>query len=136
MLVVPYLKVLPMGWSWALHLCQQVLTHAIATAGFEESQIIGDKRAGVRLSKPSMTAVAGYVDNLGATGSSKHQAMKAGRRYVGGGLRRLVAVLSGWGLTVHEVEEAQLSGDFVGLHFDGSSGHVSVPHLEATLCHC
>ncbi|CAE7422123.1 unnamed protein product [Symbiodinium natans] len=42
------------------------------------------------------------------------------------GLRRISDVLRGWGLTVHELEEAKHSGDFVGLHFNGLGGFVSI----------
>ena len=93
--VVPYLRVLPMGWSWALHLCQQVLMHAIDVAGFSPRQIIGDKRAAVQLSARRDTAVAGYVDNFGVFGSDKET--------VDQGLAGIITVLRGWGLTVHEV---------------------------------
>ena len=116
--LTPFLKVLPMGWSWALHLCQQVLTHAIQTSGFDQSQIIGDKRSAVRLSSVQSTAVAGYVDNYGVFGSDQHS--------VNQGLRRISDTLRAWGLTVHEIEEAQPSADFVGLHFDGTGGYVSI----------
>ena len=39
-LLVPCLKVLPMGWSWSLHLCQAVLCNAIRRAGFSDNQLI------------------------------------------------------------------------------------------------
>ena len=41
--VVPYLTVLPMGWSWALHLCQNVLDGAIRDTGFKDDAIISDR---------------------------------------------------------------------------------------------
>ena len=116
--LVPHLRVLPMGWSWALHLCQQVLMHAIDVAGFEQRHIIGDKRSAVQLRALQDTAVAGYVDNFGVFGCDKQT--------VDQGLGRIIKVLRGWGLTVHEIEEAQLSADFVGLHFNGAEGYVSI----------
>lgn len=62
--------------------------------------------------------VAGYVDNFGVFGSSK--------QHVDQGLRRISETLRGRGLTVHEDEEASLTGDFVSLHFNGATGYVSI----------
>ena len=116
--LLPYLTVLPMGWSWALHICQMVLMNGIRVAGFDEQSIIGHQRSSVILRDRSDVAVAGYVDNFGLFGCDR-TAVDSGRRAIAGTLR-------GWGLTVHEEEEAQSSGDFVGLHFDGVKGHVAV----------
>ena len=69
--VVPFLKVLLMRWSWALHVCHRVLTHAIETAGFGAEQVIGDKGASVRLASDKPLAVAGYLDNFGVFGSDR-----------------------------------------------------------------
>ena len=107
--ILPYLTVLPMGWSWALHLCQTVLMHGIRSAGFPEYCIIGDKRLPVHVQGSTGVGVAGYVDNFGVFGSSK--------QHVDQGLRRM---------TVHEEEEASLTGDFVGLHFNVATGYVSI----------
>ncbi|CAE7247208.1 unnamed protein product [Symbiodinium sp. CCMP2592] len=117
-LIVPYLKVLPMGWNWALHICQQVLLNAIDHAGFDGSQIVGDKRGAVEVRHDTDLAVAGYVDNFGVFGVNADS--------VNSGLRRICDILRGWGLTVHEVEVAQQQCDFVGLHFDGQTGFVSI----------
>ena len=42
------------------------------------------------------------------------------------GLQKIILVLRGWGLTVHEIEPASLQADFVGLSFDGTQGTVAV----------
>ena len=81
-------------------------------------QIIGDKRAGVRLDRDGDTAVAGYVDNFGVIGTSASR--------VNSGLKRIAERLRALGLTVHKEEEAKHVGQFVGLHFDGVSGIVSI----------
>ena len=116
--ILPYLTILPMGWSWALHFCQMVLMHAIKSAGFEERQIVGDKRAGVRIDKGLDIAVAGYVDNFGVFGVDPDA--------VNSGLARISERLRGLGLTVHEEEPARPTGQFVGLHFNGESGFISI----------
>ena len=112
--VLPCLTVLPMGWSWALHLCQMVLMHGIKCADIPEDCIIGDKRLPVHVQDSEQIAVAGYVDNCGVFGSNKER--------VDQGLRKISETLRGWGLTVHEEEEASHTGDFVGLHFNGTTG--------------
>ena len=66
---LPYLTILPMGWSWALHFCQMVLNNAIQQAGFVGRQVFGDKRSGVQLNGDDDIAVAGYVDNFGVFGT-------------------------------------------------------------------
>eukprot|EP00435_Cladocopium_sp_Y103_P042198 s2255_g11.t1 len=110
--VLPYLTVLPMGWTWALHLCQLVIMNAISAAGISDSQIIGHKRGAVRLHDPDSIAVAGYVDNFGIFGCNP-STVDQGRMRIAEQLRR-------WGLSVHEEEQAQLKGEFVGLFFNGA----------------
>ena len=92
--VIPFITVLPMGWSWALHLCQSVLLHAISVSGFKSKQIIGDKRESVTLKEFDDLAVAAYVDNFGVFGSSS--------KAVDAGLDKIIQTLRAWGLQVHE----------------------------------
>ena len=116
--VVPYLTVLPMGWAWALHFCQGVLTNAISSCGFGVNQMISDKTNPVHLGSHDDLAVAGYVDNFAVIGCNPNR-VNSGLTKIGNHLRAL-------GLTVHEEADAELSADFVGLHFDGSTGFVSI----------
>ena len=92
--------------------------HAISVAGTPDDKIIGDKRGGVRLQSTDDIAVAGYVDNFGVLGCNPCK--------VNAELEKVSRVLRDWGLTVHEVEEVRRDDDFVGLHFDGRSGFVSI----------
>ncbi|CAL1150767.1 unnamed protein product [Cladocopium goreaui] len=117
-ILLPYITVLPMGWSWALHFCQTALEYGILKAGFCRKQFIGDKREAVVLKQTDDLAVAAYVDNFGVFG--------ANRQAVDEGLQKIILVLRGWGLTVHEIEPASLQADFVGLSFDGTQGTVAV----------
>lgn len=105
-IVLPYVTVLPVGWSWALHLCQSVLEYAITCSGFTPKQFIGDKRDAVVMNDKGSTAVAAYVDNFGVLG--------ADRQVVDEGLQKIIATLRGWGLLVHEIEPASQRADFVG----------------------
>lgn len=116
--VTPYLTVLPMGWAWALHLCQSVLMQAIEDAGFGGSQVISDKGHPVQLHSHCDVACGGYVDNFIVIGCD--------RFLVDAGLRRIGDQLRGRGLTVHEEECATSKIDFVGLSFDGERGTISI----------
>jgi len=107
-LITPCLAVLPMGWSWALHICQAVLRAAIAEAGFSTDQVVEDGRPGVRLGTATATAVAGYVDNF-VVASRDAQASRQGRDAI-------AAVLTKHGLVVHDLDEPTSDGArFVGL---------------------
>ena len=107
-MITPCLAVLPMGWNWALHICQAVLRSAIAEAGFRPEQLVEDGRPGVLLEQETDTAVAGYVDNL-AVFSRSSPAARQGRDAI-------ASVLTRHGLVVHELDEPSTDGPrFVGL---------------------
>ena len=107
-LITPCLAVLPMGWSWALHICQAMLRSAIAEAGFRDEQVVVDGRPGVLLRQEEDTAVAGYVDNFTVASRSP----VAARR----GRDAIASVLTRHRLVVHELEEPSSDGPrFVGL---------------------
>ena len=114
----PYLTVLPMGWSWALHLCQSVMNHAIVESGVPPHRIISDKGQPVKLSNPGDIACGGYVDNFLVVGCDQ-SAVDAGLAAIAGRLR-------GLRLTVHEEVGATHNTSFVGLNFDGIKGTVSL----------
>ena len=69
--ILPCLTVLPMGWSWALHLCQLVTAEALLGAGIPESMCVKEGRAGVRLRDVDDVAGAAYVDNYAVLGGSQ-----------------------------------------------------------------
>lgn len=114
----PYLTVLPMGWSWALHLCQSVMNHAIEESGVPSHRIISDKGQPVKLSNISDIACGGYVDNFLVVGCDQ-SAVDAGLAAIAGRLR-------GLGLTVHEEVGATHETSFVGLSFNGIKGTVGL----------
>eukprot|EP00435_Cladocopium_sp_Y103_P050327 s239_g15.t1 len=116
--LTPSLCVLPMGWSWALHLCQCVMSHAILSAGIDPQHVISDKGAAVQLQSLSDIACGGYVDNFIVLGCDQES--------VNAGLVSISEQLRGWGLTVHEEEKPSTNITFVGLTFDGEKGWVSI----------
>ena len=116
--VTPYLTVLPMGWSWALHVCQLVMNHSICTSGIDHLQLISDKGKPVHLAQGCDVVCAGYVDNYAVIGTCEDT--------VNAGLRKIGETLRGFGLTVHEECEAAHEGEFVGLSFNGIKGKVRI----------
>jgi hypothetical protein len=64
----PYLAVLPMGWSWALHICQSVV-EAAAPSIVGEKRLIQHRRPGVVVEAPArevgqMPGLSGDLDDL------------------------------------------------------------------------
>ena len=62
--LLPCLTVLPMGWSWAMHLCQGVLRHSIFQAGLSREFLVEDGQAGVHLETSEQVGCAAYVDKF------------------------------------------------------------------------
>ena len=61
-LVVPALQVLPMGWSWSLHIAQRVHEGRLSAAGADPSLFIQDKKPATSLSHSKIHSAV-YVDN-------------------------------------------------------------------------
>ena len=57
-LLIPYLCVLPMGFSWALHFCQLSLENAVSKIKNHNIQHISDKRKPVSLTEITDASVA------------------------------------------------------------------------------
>ena len=117
-LVMPELQVLPMGWSWALHLCQCYLVSAIHGVGVSEGSVITDGRDGVLLGSPSDVGVAAYVDNYCVVGQDAS------------GVDRLCdqisAALTRRGLVVHDLERSSGQAVFTGFDIDGERQRLRV----------
>ncbi|CAK0804096.1 unnamed protein product, partial [Prorocentrum cordatum] len=101
------LVVLPMGFSWALHMCQLALRAGIERAGVPRQLVIEDGLPGVVIRPEGQAAVAGYVDNYVAVSSVEAEAGRA--------LASVTAELEGVGLRVHTPEQAADSCSFLGM---------------------
>ncbi|CAK0798040.1 unnamed protein product, partial [Prorocentrum cordatum] len=100
--------VLPMGFSWALHLCQTVLEASLGRAGPPQSDLILDGHCGCQLTSDlDSVAGAGYVDNYFVLGGSP--------KTVSERLQAVTDDLTRHGLTVHELEAPSQDRDFLGL---------------------
>ena len=101
------LRVLPMGFSWALHLCQGVLRRGLSLGGFPPSSLIEDGQPGRQVRHGEPPVAAGYVDNffvLGTEASSTDSHCDCVRFQ----LEKL-------GLVVHDREPASHDAEFLGL---------------------
>ncbi|CAK0845134.1 unnamed protein product, partial [Prorocentrum cordatum] len=106
-LLLPQVVALPMGFSWALHLCQTVLEASLGRAGFPQSDLILDGRCGCQLTSDlDSVAGAGYVDNYFVLGGSP--------KVVSERLQAIADDLTRHGLTVHELEPPSQDRDFLG----------------------
>ena len=104
---VPGVRVLPMGWSWSLHLAQKMHEHRPLHAGIPRDSMVFDRQPCSTLGAVS-DACAAYVDNFVCISSS---AMRANDAW-----SRIKESLVSNNLPVHEVEEASPEMDFFGLH--------------------
>eukprot|EP00971_Amphidinium_carterae_P288077 5718871-Amphidinium_carterae.1 len=93
--ILPHLRVLPMGWSWSLHLCQNIVA-GLMQKHFPPCRMIGDKREAVVLSRETKLCGASYVDNLAVFGLSRED--------VDNKMDEIISTFSGKKLLIHEVE--------------------------------
>ncbi|CAK0840106.1 unnamed protein product, partial [Prorocentrum cordatum] len=116
--VQPLVTVVPMGWSWALHLCQSALTRALSDVGFGRDYMILDGGCPRPLVAEKDAVCAGYVDNFCVVSKCAETAAS---------LARAVAdLLTARGLPVLEFSPAVSKGVFTGLEIDGASGIIRV----------
>lgn len=116
-LLRPALRVLPMGWTWALHVCQSVV-EGIAAQALGHDALIRDKEQARLLAGRARTAAspdgqassllcATYVDNACVMATSPERATE--------GLQKVVMALRARGLPVHEIHEPAEKQEFIGL---------------------
>ncbi len=108
--VFPRLAVVPMGWSWALYICQSIHETIAGQAGLSDEMRIRDKRS------PPQGEVCHteYVDNLIVMGT---QAEKVRSAY-----DVAVKALKDAGLQVHEEEVNEQGAEILGWEL-GRTGH-------------
>ena len=131
-MLIPYLVVLPMGWSWALHYCQSVISkHTESIVGID--RIVADKEPSVSLTREAVSpnlataekitlsdpgsGLVGASDLCGATYVDNVAVLGLDPSRVNAALDAIANSLSDMGLVVHEVEKAKVNGTFVGLEF-------------------
>ena len=104
--LLPCLRVLPMGWSWSLHLCQ-CLVASVVGKFIVHGNMIADKSPPVVLDAPSAVCGAAYVDNFAVAGCNPSEVTRT--------LDAICHHFQSLGLQVHEVCYPSCSAEFVGL---------------------
>ncbi len=97
----PVVKVVPMGWSWALWWCQSVHEKIAERAGLTEAERLRDRHP---VTSDRFWHIQ-YVDNLHVLGVDEEEVKTRFWQTVG--------ALKESGLTVHEIEEGQTEGSSV-----------------------
>ena len=113
--LIPYLTVLPMGWSWSLRFCQSVTEAAVCRALGSE-RLVRDRSAGLVIDGDGSLGGAAYVDNFCVIGSCPDAVNEK--------LAAISLDLSSLGFAIHEQSPASTEGAFIGL--DLKDGHVAV----------
>ena len=111
--VHPRLRVVPMGWSWALWWCQFLHQRLVAEVGYSDAIRLRDRAPPVPLAASPHSE---YVDNFvvfSHSGNATRQAVQS-----------VVKVLCDRGLPVHDIAEDTTCAELLGWEVDGVSGTV------------
>ena len=106
--VFPRLAVVPMGWSWALFICQNLHEQIVEASGLSEGQRLRDGRP----CPSTSVAHTQYVDNLVVLGQDRSSVVSA--------FQHAVAHLKAAGLQVHEEEICEGGACVLGWEFEPS----------------
>ena len=127
--VFPMLRVVPMGWNWAMYLAQRVHQHqAMIGAGLTFDRVLVDNKPAPDLSTGE-PVILPYADNLNVAGidRDKVQAAKDGA----------VARLRSLGFLVHEEIDASDVVQSLGFLVDGRRGTVTpIPDRLSRVIQC
>eukprot|EP00435_Cladocopium_sp_Y103_P026023 s1915_g6.t1 len=111
----PALKVVPMGWNWAMFIAQRVHQHqSMLAAGLAMERVLVDGRPSPDLAKG--IALVPYADNLNIVGCSKEAVQQA--------KQSIVTHLESLGFRIHEEQEAECTAEALGFYIDGRRGRV------------
>lgn len=109
--VYPQMKVVPMGWSWAMFFAQRIHQHQVMIGtGISHEQVLADGRPAPSLDSGKCVIIP-YADNLNVVGINQQdvQAVKD----------RAVKQLRKVGFRVHEEEDACTYSKALGFIIDG-----------------
>ena len=105
--IPPCLRVLPMGFSWALRLCQGALRRGLSPGGSPPSSLVEDGQPGRQVRRGEPPAAAGYVDIFFVVGAEADSI-----NICANSVRLQLEKL---GLVVHDREPASHDAEFLGL---------------------
>eukprot|EP00438_Fugacium_kawagutii_P023337 Skav200217 [mRNA] locus=scaffold3745:15519:20956:- [translate_table: standard] len=103
--IYPQLSAVPMGWTWALYLCQTLHERIVGQVGADDTSRLSDKKPA-----PDSTVLhTEYVDNFHVIGTDEEAVTQLSQS----GIR----ALRGTGLVVHEEEQSSGSAQILGWEF-------------------
>ncbi|CAK0905955.1 unnamed protein product [Prorocentrum cordatum] len=114
--ISPRMEVLPMGFNWALFLCQEMVRNAAEDAGFADGRMFLDRHSAPDIATQPVAAAC--VDGAAVVGTDL-EAVEAGGVAVAKQLEER-------GLQVKGVEGPSDSQTFTGMEFDRTSGRISL----------
>eukprot|EP00438_Fugacium_kawagutii_P032235 Skav231695 [mRNA] locus=scaffold597:1206282:1209294:- [translate_table: standard] len=104
-MVHPRLAVVPMGWNWALWICQTLHERVVSFAGADDSNRLSDKKP-----FPGGDVLhTEYVDNFHVIGTNAHKVKQLSEHGI--------QLLRDKGLVVHEEEQSSGSAIILGWEF-------------------
>ena len=110
----PQMRVVPMGWSWAMYFAQRIHQHQVMLGtGAKPEQILADGRPVPSLSS-GVPIIVPYADNLNVIGTDKIAVQVT--------KDAAVARLREVGFRVHEEVDATLKAKALGFFIDGTHG--------------
>ena len=113
-LTFPRLKVVPMGWSWAMWVAQRVHQQiSLISSGLGEDRVLVEGKPCPDLSQGEPIIIP-YADNLNVAGADADRVQQA--------KDRVVAALRQLGFRVHEEMDAQSTAQSLGFFIDGLNG--------------
>eukprot|EP00971_Amphidinium_carterae_P349411 6491006-Amphidinium_carterae.1 len=107
---------LPMGWSWALYTCHEIIKEVVVSAPGSALRWCLDKGGRMEL-RPGEVAAAPYVDNINILGCQKGDVQRK--------LQHIIASLDARGLLWHDLQEASLQSEMLGVVVDGHSNVIA-----------
>lgn len=125
----PRLRVVPMGWSWAMYFAQRAHQHlCLQATGLGMDRVLVEGRPSPDLSD-SEVALIPYADNLNVTGISAQRVQEV--------KDLIVKKLRDTGFRVHEETEAQSTVQSLGFLVDGITGAIQpVPERLDRVVRC
>lgn len=113
----PSLRVVPMGWNWAMYLAQRVHQEQILVAtGISPSRILVDSAPAPSLENGEPVIIP-YADNLNVCGTNEASVQQI--------KETIVSHLRGLGFRVHEELDSSCRAQSLGFLIDGSAGVVT-----------
>ena len=114
--VHPCLRVVPMGWSWAMWIAQRIhQEQCMIASGLTADRLLTDRRPAPPLDG-QRPVIMPYADNLNVAGTNKEVVQDT--------KDKVVQHLRGLGFAVHEELDASNIADSLGYRIDGIAGTV------------